>query len=156
MDAKELVSLQQLWYPDRLLELGGTTKEEVLAELVQAVADAPQVGDTAGLAEALRDREAIMSTGIGLGVAVPHARIPSISGFIMTAGRTSVDVEWDSLDGEPVRIIVMIAGPAGEQQAYLKILARVALAVRKKEVRSTLLSTADLEGALVMLEGPRS
>ena len=156
MDAKELVSLRQLWYPRRLLELSGTTKGEVLAELVQSVADAPQVGDTGELADALRDREAIMSTGIGLGVAVPHARIPSISGFIIAAGRTSEGVDWDSLDGEPVRIVVMIAGPAGEQQAYLKILARVALAVRKKEVRSTLLSIENLEDALDMFEGPRS
>ncbi len=153
---KGLVGLRSLWHPRRLLELAGTTRDQVLAELVEAVADAPQVGDPAELTDALRGREAIMSTGIGLGVAVPHARIASLSGFVMTAGRTRAGVDWDSLDGKPVRIAIMIAGPAGEQRAYLRILARVALAVRKKTVREQLLATPDLEAALELFESPQT
>jgi PTS system nitrogen regulatory IIA component len=155
MDAKELVSLRELWVPRRLLQLTGGSRGEVLAEMVRAVADAPQVRDPRELALALNDREAIMSTGIGLGVAVPHARIPSISGFVMTVGRTAEGIDWDSLDGKPVRIAVMIAGPAGEQRAYLKILATVALALRKEQIREALLNTGDLETALELFELPR-
>ena len=69
-------------------------------------------------------REKIVSTGIGMGVAIPHAKLPSFDRFFLAVGLQKVKdgIDWDALDGAPVRLIFMIGGPANQQTDYLKIL----------------------------------
>lgn len=131
--------LSDLISPDRIVWLSSDTKEEVLRELVDVISRAPQIGDRDELLKAVLEREKIMSTGIGLGIAVPHAKIGSVSDFVIAMGISRKGVEFDSLDNKPVHIVVMIAGPADQQDRYIRILAKVVLALKDPKVRETVL-----------------
>jgi len=131
--------LSDLISPDRIVWLSSDTKEEVLRELVDVISRAPQIGDRDELLKAVLEREEIMSTGIGLGIAVPHAKIGSVSDFVIAIGISRKGVEFDSLDNKPVHIVVMIAGPADQQDRYIRILAKVVLALKDPKVRETVL-----------------
>jgi len=131
--------LSDLISPDRIVWLSSDTKEEVLRELVDVISRAPQIGDRDELLKAVLEREKIMSTGIGLGIAVPHAKIGSVSDFVIAIGISRKGVEFDSLDNKPVHIVVMIAGPADQQDRYIRILAKVVLALKDPKVRETVL-----------------
>ena len=136
---------------DRVTDLKSSTKEGAIMELVALAAKSPAVADAEKLQEAIFEREGIMSTGIGLGIAIPHAKIPSVTDFVVAIGRAPQGIDFVSLDQKPVRILVLIAGPSQEQQRYLEILAGVTLRLKSEEVRSAVLeseSPEDLIGAL--------
>ncbi len=125
--------------PERVVWLSSDTKEGVLRELVDVLSTAPQVQDREALLKAILEREGIMSTGVGLGIAVPHAKIDSVSDFVVAIGISRQGVDFDALDDRPVHIVVMIAGPAGQQDRYIRILARVVLTLKDPKVRETIL-----------------
>lgn len=131
--------MSDLISPERIVWLSSDTKEEVLRELVDVISRAPQIGDREELLKAVLEREKIMSTGIGLGIAVPHAKIGSVSDFVMAMGISHKGVEFDSLDNKPVHIFVMIAGPADQQDRYIRILAKVVLTLKDPKVREAVL-----------------
>ena len=114
-------------------------------ELVDAVAQAPEVGDKEQLQLAVLEREEVMSTAIGVDVAVPHVKLSSLSSFLLAVGISRDGVDFDSTDGKPIRIVVMITGPADQHESYLKILSDVALLLRNEEVRAKIINaqTAD-------------
>ncbi|HID55686.1 TPA: PTS sugar transporter subunit IIA, partial [Candidatus Poribacteria bacterium] len=116
-------SLVELISPDRIVTLKSKTKEEALRELVEVISRSPRVRDKEELLKAILDREKIMSTGIGLGIAVPHAKLDSISDFVIAMGISKEGIEFNALDDKPVYIIVMIAGP-NQQTMYLRTLAK--------------------------------
>jgi len=127
--------------PARVVDLAASTKDEALAEICRAAATSPAVRDAAALAAAVREREAVMSTGIGLGIAVPHAKIPSVREFLLAVGRSRKGIDFQALDGAPVHLVVLIAGPEEKQARYLQILAGVTLRLKSAEVRRALMET---------------
>jgi mannitol/fructose-specific phosphotransferase system IIA component (Ntr-type) len=130
---------------ERVSDLRSTTKEGAIMELVALSAKSPAVEDAESLQEAIFEREGIMSTGIGLGIAIPHAKIASVKDFVVSIGRSQQGIDFNSLDQQPVRIVVLIAGPSHEQQRYLEILAGVTLRLKSEEVRSAVLEADDPE-----------
>ena len=137
--------------PARVVDLAASTKEEALAEICRAAATSPAVRDAAALAAAVREREAVMSTGIGLGIAVPHAKIPSVGEFVLALGRSRKGIDFQALDGRPVHLVVLIAGPEERQAGYLKILAGVTLRLKREEVRRALMEAAGAEEMIRIL-----
>lgn len=119
------LSLSSMLSSDRIVDLKSAEKMPVLREMVDLIAHSDLVGDANALFDAIVAREKIMSTGIGIGIAVPHVKIPSIKGFVMAIGRKKEGIEFDALDGRPVQLVVMIAAPEHEQDNYLRVLARV-------------------------------
>lgn len=127
--------------PDRILmRLNGNSKRDVLVELADAAATSGNVSDVAALRNAILEREAIMSTGIGLSIAIPHAKIREVSQFVLALGRKPEGIDYDSLDGVPVKIIIMIAAPEGEQNKYLRVLAKVTQVLRDDAARAKILA----------------
>jgi len=98
------------------------------------------------LFESILKREKIVSTGIGMGIAIPHAKLPCFKTFFMGLGIVSCKkgIEWDSLDGFPVRIIFLIGGPQDNQTDYLQILSHLTSAVKDEDRRQQLLDTKNL------------
>jgi len=125
--------------PARVLDLKAATRDAAIVELCDALCGAPEVGDIDALRAAVREREAVMSTGIGLGIAVPHAKIPGVRDFVLALGRSKAGIDFQSLDGKPVHLVVLIAGPDDRQARYLQILASVTLRLKREEVRRALL-----------------
>ena len=147
------VNLADYLAPERIVRLPASSKSEGLSAMVELLAASPQISDPEALHKAIVERENILSTGIGCGIAVPHAKIPSVARFVMAVGVCPEGMAFDSIDGEPVTILVMIAGPDGQQDQYLRILAKVTLLLRNEEVRARLLEAQPDDALAVFRTG---
>ena len=92
---------------------------------------------------ALSDREALVSTGLGNGIAVPHGRFPGLKGVVAVFMKPSVPVDFESVDDQPVDLIMMLLAPVGAGADHLKALARVARVLRTDSVAESLRRTND-------------
>jgi len=136
---------------DSIKFLTGIGKQQALDALVDALAAChDDVEDAEALRRAIFDREKILSTGIGLGIAIPHAKIPAVKRFVLAIGISHAGIPFDSLDGRPVHIIVMIAGPEGRQGEYLNVLARTTVALKNEDNRRALLQASDEEAVFAL------
>jgi nitrogen PTS system EIIA component len=133
------VILTELLTPDLVvLPLEAADKSGIIAELTRRV-----VADAGGAFEevlgAVLEREAVLSTGIGFGVAIPHARSPGVSKLTIVGGVSRAPVPFDAIDGEPVRLFFLIVGPEASAGLHVRILSRIARLVRREEVRRHLI-----------------
>ncbi len=146
------ISLEAIIPPERVILLDATTKEETLRRLAAVVATSPDVTDGAKLLAAIHEREKIMSTGIGLGIAIPHAKIPSVRDFVVGFAKIDQGIDFNSLDGKPVHFVVMIAGPDHQQERYLQLLARITLKLKDAAVRRRLAEARTVDDILTALK----
>lgn len=131
---------------DRIrIPLKGSTKDDVLRELVQVITQNDDVQEPEEVLRAVREREAVLSTGIGNGVAIPHGKSALVPDLVMAAGRTAGPVEFDSLDGEPVRLLFMLIGPETAAGPHIKALSRISRLIRKDSVRESLINATSAE-----------
>jgi len=112
----------------------GASKHDALEALIEAVGKNPAVTDVAAFRAAVYEREGIMSTGIGDGIAIPHVRIPEITSATLGVGVAPAGVGFDTLDNKPVHVLVLFATPAGSDKEYLRLLAQVMLALRDRKL----------------------
>jgi len=113
------------------------TKRDVLERL--STEASTRSGHPAGeIFEALNDRESLGSTGLGNGIAVPHGKFPGLKGVIAVFIKLSVPVDFDSVDDEPVDLVMMLLAPVGAGADHLKALARVARVLRTDSVAESL------------------
>jgi nitrogen PTS system EIIA component len=129
----------------------GATKHEALDAMVDAIVETGVVTDREAFQKAVYEREAVMSTGIGQGVAIPHVRLPVIKEPTVGVGVSQEGVDFDTLDNEPVNIIVLFAMPAGSQKEYLGLLAQVMVALKVPGFRERLLACQNCQDVLTTL-----
>ena len=91
----------------------------------EMVADAPEVTSPDALLRAIKAREAIMTTGIGMGIAIPHAKTSSVTDFVMAVGRSKEGVDYQSLDNLPVHLIILIVASDTQGEDFLKLLGKI-------------------------------
>ncbi len=133
-----LVLLTEILSPDRVvMPVAARDKTGVIAELTRHLTDRLG-GDYAEVLGAVQEREAGGSTGIGFGVAIPHARSPGVRELSLVCGVSPSPVPYDSIDGEPVRLFFLIVGPTGSAGMHVKVLSRIASLVRSETVRKQL------------------
>ena len=128
------------------------SKEQALEQLIVNAAKNPAVPNAQALAEGIYNRERIISTGIGLGVAIPHAKITGIKDFFICVSILKKGVDWDAIDEEPVRIIFLIAGPDSQQNQYLQLLARLSLTIKNQQKRDALLAANTPEEVIAIFQ----
>ncbi|MBI2431675.1 MAG: PTS sugar transporter subunit IIA [Candidatus Hydrogenedentes bacterium] len=116
------------------------TKQAALDQLVAAVAEHESIEDSAALRRAVHEREAVMSTGIGGGIAIPHVRIPEVKSPVLGVGISPQGIDYGTLDGNPVHILILFATPATADKEYLNLLARVMMALRNRTLYDHLVS----------------
>jgi mannitol/fructose-specific phosphotransferase system IIA component (Ntr-type) len=133
----ELLSIERIKIP-----LESQNKDDLLRELVN-VAAGPGASDREDLLRAVREREAVLSTGIGHGVAIPHGKSSAVNDLRMAAGRSARPVDFDALDGEPVSLFFLLVGPESAAGPHIKALSRISRLVRKDEVREKLVAARD-------------
>lgn len=118
-----------------VLNLQSKEKFEVISELVHPLVAAGAITEEAEFVSAIARRENMESTGIGLGVAIPHARTKAVSSIVLAFGRSDSGVDFSSLDGKPSHLIFLIAAPEEQKTEYIMTLARLSKLLRKDEVR---------------------
>ena len=97
------------------------------------------------IVQGVEERERSLGTGIGFGVAIPHGKSPTMRELGAVCGVTAVPIPWDSVDGEPVRLLFLLAGPESSAGTHVKVLSRIARLVRREAVRQRLLQATSPE-----------
>lgn len=118
-------ALSRLIAPDRITWLNESTKGDCLHAMVHCLCDSASLEHPDDIYHAILEREKLLSTGFGLGLAIPHAKLSGIKDFVVGLGVHKLGIPFDSLDEKPVHVLVMILGPDSRQEDYLKVLSRV-------------------------------
>ncbi|MCD6328480.1 PTS sugar transporter subunit IIA [bacterium] len=122
------------------LDLKSKTKAEVFEEMSDLISRSESVPDRETFLSALKEREAVMTTGIGMGVGIPHARSDSIERLVIAIGVSQEGIDFGAVDDQLVRVVFMIGIPASEPKLYLQVLAAITRFARKQSNRERLLS----------------
>ena len=123
------------------LKLKSKNKDDVLMELADLIAVSPEVHKEENVIyKALIEREKLGSTGIGKGVAIPHAKTDAADRLTIAFGISKEKIDFKSLDIENVNIFFVFASPMKDSQVYLKVLARISRLIREEEFRNELLA----------------
>lgn len=142
----ESVQIRDILTPQRVLLLDCGEKEQALNALVDALSTAPEVTNAEELRREVFEREALMSTGIGFGIGVPHVRLATVKDLVLAVGVNKQALsDYASLDERPVRIICMIAARENQHAQYLKSLAAISSLMKSASVREALLASNDVQ-----------
>jgi len=123
-------------------KVAGSDKEEVLNNMIELVSKSSKVRDKEKIRDAIFNRERIMSTGVGKGFAIPHGKTDGITDMVAAFGITETEINFESLDGEPVRLIFLLVGKENLVGPHLKLLSRISRLLNKDDFRTKLLNAA--------------
>ena len=118
--------------PTRIVSLRSRSKDGAIRELAGALARDEQAPDTAAVVAAVQAREDIVSSWIGPGIAVPHAKLAGLSELQIVVGRSRAGVSWDSGDGNPVRLLFLIISSDKDPDEHVRLLAEIARTLRDR------------------------
>lgn len=121
--------------------LNSRSREEAIASLVSELDVDHKV-----VYEAIMQRERVISTGIGIGIAIPHAKIAGIEEFNVVIGIVQHEgINWDAIDHLPVKLIMLICGPDDRHREYLQLLSELTKKIKQESVRQALFSAKNRE-----------
>ena len=132
-------------------ELSATNKFSAIEELALVFADSPICGNVDNLIQALKEREEIMSTGIGLGIAIPHAKINSVKEMAFAIGISKGGIDFDSLDGNPVHLIILVAAGERQHKDYLRLLSNIMAILKNERTKSSIIQSGSPDEILDIL-----
>ncbi len=118
--------------------LRSSGKDDVIREMIEALAKSGHVKNVEHTVEVLLEREKLGSTGIGQNIAVPHAKSDEVKTLLVSVGTSEKGVDFESLDGDPVNIIFLVIAPIDATGLHLKVLARIARLLKDKVFRNSL------------------
>jgi mannitol/fructose-specific phosphotransferase system IIA component (Ntr-type) len=147
------MTLGNLLSKDQIIpEMRASERQDAIVELVDVLVAQNHIRaeDRDVVLGALRAREATMSTGIGFGIAIPHASSDRVSKVVAAFGRSSTGIEFDALDNAPVRFVVLFVVPKDQFQTHLRTLAAIAKFLNDRSVRERL-GTADSADAILQI-----
>jgi fructose-specific phosphotransferase system IIA component len=133
-------------------DLKATTKEQVIEELVELAAKSPLVKDGDELLRDIVHRENMVTTGIGYGVAFPHAKTKATKGIVIAFGRSEKGIDFEAMDKKPVYVFFLIAAPEDAIGAHLNVMARLSYIMKSPENRQHLLTVASPGELLSILD----
>jgi mannitol/fructose-specific phosphotransferase system IIA component (Ntr-type) len=130
-----------------LLDAPAAAKEELIRSLVDHLVLAGHVRSAAPVVRALLDREAVMSTGVGGGIGLPHAQSPAVNGFAIALARPREPIDFAALDGHPVGLVFLIVGPE-DRTGLMRVLTQLSGLLHSGELQKRLLKAKTAEEAL--------
>jgi len=122
------------------LDIKARAKNEAIREVAEVMSRSKQIFDREEFLNALLEREGLATTGIGRGIAFPHARSASVDGIVVALARSDHGIEFDSLDGKPVHLMFMMGTSPECVEDYLKVLARISRLLKKDQAKDALLT----------------
>lgn len=134
-------------------DLKSTSKKEVIEELVELMVDAGAIEkkNKNKIIEVLLAREALGSTAIGQGIAIPHGKTDCVDKLVASLGISKKGINFDSLDGEPAYIFFLLVAPIDSAGPHLKALARISRFLKDKYIRENLKSAKDEKSILKLI-----
>ncbi|NOY13103.1 MAG: PTS sugar transporter subunit IIA [Deltaproteobacteria bacterium] len=138
------MKISELLNPQAIVaDLQGRDKNQVLAELTDALIACEPSLDRDEVIAVLREREKLGSTGIGDGVAIPHGKLAGIPELMLAFGRSRAGVDFESMDGQAAHLFFLLIAPEESVGVHLKTLARISKLLKDATVRRKLLDAAD-------------
>lgn len=128
------------------LTLSGVDRDGVIESLIDHLHQVGIISEKETTLNAVLERERALSTGVGQGVAVPHATLHELKSPVVAFARLTEGVEFGSLDGEPVYLVFLLLAPENEISLHLKLLSRVSRLCNKPTFREELMSASDVAG----------
>lgn len=119
-------------------DLAAEDKNHVMKELVELVAGSALVRDKELLLEDVVKREKLVTTGVGWGVAFPHAKTRAMKGIVIAFGRSVKGIPFEAMDGKPVNLFFLIAAPEDTIGAHLNVMARLSFLMKSPQNRERL------------------
>ena len=140
--------LTEILKPDDIkIPLAATTKNEAIAELVNLLADNKEITDAKKVLDAVLEREATRTTGIGNGLAIPHGKCTGTKDLVMAIGKPATPIDFQAIDGRPVSIIWMLSSPPDKTGPHIHALARISRLMTIDKFRHALLNAKDAKEA---------
>ena len=122
------------------LRLAAECKADAIRELVQTLDKAGLLPDAADALRVVEAREKVMSTGMENGIAIPHGKTDSVGQLVVAIGLKPEGIDFDSVDGEPTRIVLLTVSPASKSGPHLRFMADVTRILRDADLRERILS----------------
>ncbi len=131
-----MMNLLDILSPDSVrAPLVAKDKKGVIDELVDLLASVKKVNDPRLLKDAVWTREQMRTTGIGAGLAIPHGKCPGMPGLAMAIGKPASPMEFEAIDGQPVRLVVLLASPPDRTSDHIQALARISRLMTMEDFR---------------------
>lgn len=135
-----------------IFDMKAATKDEAIEELVGLAASSNMIKDEQMLRQDVKEREELVTTGVGYGVAFPHAKTRSAKGIVIAFGRSNKGIEFDAMDHKPVQLFFLIAAPEDAIGAHLNVMARLSYLMKSEENREKLLEATSPGDVLLLID----
>jgi mannitol/fructose-specific phosphotransferase system IIA component (Ntr-type) len=153
MPTTSTTEINQLLSPDRIrISLPETSKSGVIDALVDVLAGHPSIDSIEAVRRAIFEREKMMSTGVGKGLGLPHAKTDAVQETIAAFATTQHPVDFGAIDDEPVRLILLLVGPEADKSQHIKILGRISRLVSRDDLRGDLVGASSPDDVLRLLK----
>ena len=140
------MKLCEILSKDKIIsEFRSKSKDDIINEIVDLFKDDSRIDDIEEVRSAVREREKIMSTGVGKGFAIPHAKTDGVNDIIAAFGKSSVPIDFEALDGKPVQLVFLLIGRTNLVGPHIKLLSRISRMMNKDEFRESLLKASTAE-----------
>lgn len=126
-------------------DIAARSKRAAMEELCQVLTNERSDLDLSRLMDVLIERERLGSTGIGDGIAIPHGKLAHLDDLLISFGRSSAGVDFDSLDGKPAHLFFLVVAPEASAGIHLKALARISRLLKSNVVRGELMEAKDAQ-----------
>jgi PTS system nitrogen regulatory IIA component len=131
--------------------LQARAKREAIAELVQLLESAHGLQSQGEILDRVLRREAMMSTGIGNGIAIPHGKARMVDRLVAAVGIAPEGIEFESVDGEPATLFVLLVAPESGGALHVKVLANISRLLKEETVRRSLREAASPDAFMAAL-----
>lgn len=121
------------------------SKHEVIEKMIAMIVSTGSISDARAFSEAVFEREALITTGIGDGVAIPHGKSSAVKKTVLAAAVCREGLNYESIDGEPTYLIFMIASPDNEDDSHLSLLSRLSAMLIDEDFRKKLIKSETVE-----------
>ena len=135
-----------------IVDLKGETKEDIIAELVNSLAIDDAIMDRKKVLQAVLEREKIMSTGIGDGIAIPHGKSDAAAKLVAALGTQRRGVDFEALDGEPAYVFFLLVSPANVSGPHIKALARISRLLKNDDFKKKLIAAGSSAEIIEIIE----
>jgi len=129
-----------------------TDKYKAIEELTLVFDNTNVCRDTQSLIQALKEREQIMSTGIGFGIAIPHAKINTVREMAFSIGISRKGIDFDSMDGLPVHLVILVAAGEKQHKEYLRLMSNIMSIIKKDDIKDKIINAASADEIIDILK----
>lgn len=135
-----------------LVPLKSNERNAAIKELVEKLKENEQITDAEKVYEAVLEREKLMTTGVGNGIAIPHCKDASCPNFAVALGIQTKGIKFESIDKKAVKIVFILVGPENNPGMHIKLLSRISRLMSNEELRHNILKTKKVEKIQTLID----